>query len=340
MRFLPAGGSLATGIREVAALTQGGVAGYINLDPKVSLDVDYTADALPTAASPAWTGGASGAGQSESVSGGELSTNDAGSGTTTYARTEASLATGLPALIGARCKVASENNTGIPVFLGLSDGTKQLGIRWRPSVNRVIFCDFGSQDRGGGLTDALDLDITAYHVYEVCKITSSRVDLYIDGVRQASIAYSAFGAAGGKTFDFGHPSGSGQAAATWDEVWYKITTLWPSTSPVADFNLDSGVDDARWDMSTFLALENLYGEEGNVRYRAAAGNASGAAVSGSWLTAAQMASEADKIGRYLHLAVQLNGDGSQDAGFGGIEIAVDVPGHLVDRRVQYMAGAA
>jgi len=47
-RFLPDNGTLAAGVREVAGLTQGGVVGYVNLDPEgITNDVEYEADDLP-----------------------------------------------------------------------------------------------------------------------------------------------------------------------------------------------------------------------------------------------------------------------------------------------------
>ena len=316
-RFMPEGATLASGVREPGALADNGVGIYLNLDPAVSLDVDYTADALPESASPAWTKSGT---QSASVAGGELTLSDtSGADSIGYDRAEAGADTASSALLGARMKLTADDGGAISNILDIRDGTREVGIGLH--TDGIVVNDFAGEKPFELGDDRIDTSI--YHTYEICKVTNVRMDLYIDGRYALSVPYSALRSlAGNDGFLFGMFSNARTSTAVYDRVYYKISTLWPSDSPTFDKDFDSGSNDTVWDMSTIKMVENLFGEEGNVKYKYGAGNAAAPALNGSFLTEAQIQSEADPTGRFLRIQGQLNGDGSQDAGWGGFEIAM------------------
>ncbi|HYE91770.1 MAG TPA: hypothetical protein VEA38_12150 [Terriglobales bacterium] len=315
-RFLPENGTLASGVREPGAATQNGLAAYINLDPNVSNDVEYEAAALPSASSPAWTNNGIGA-PSESVSGGELSVSAETGEALYYSLARSGLASASPAYMRLRIKITESGTDRVYGFFArIDDGTK----RWEVLgfVDRYVASILASSVAGVGAS----VTATTYHVIELCKINAAKLSVYADGRWAFDCPASYYPAsAAADTFYFGPYLPTGTTTAVISSVHLKDATLWPSSSPTADFAFDSGVAGTVWDMSTIKMLENLFGEAGNLKYKYGAGETTSPTLNGSFLTAANLALESDPTGRYLRINVQLNGDGSQDAGWGGMEIA-------------------
>lgn len=320
LTFFPDGGTLDSGVREPSGAVVGGVARYINLDPTgIADDVSYTASVLPTSATPAWTKGGT---ASESVSGGELQLSDVSSGDRIdYEIQESGMATASPAYMSIRCKITSGAHASQPVNGGLYaevwDGTR-----------RAFFAIDGS-GAWGTLPESSDiiamgigLGTSSYHTYEIRKVKNTEVHLYIDGLLACSCSYLFFNnSTTTKRFSFGtRYYGTGEGYIT--DVKYKVSTLLPSTSPTAEFIYDSGVDGTTWDMSSIVMLENLYGEAGSITYEYGASNSSPPSLSGSYQDQTALKTESDPTGRYFRLKVKLTGDGSQDAGWGGMKIDV------------------
>ena len=318
--FLPEGGTLASGVRAPTALTQGGVSGYINLDPEgIATDVADEAGVLPDSDTPAWTKLGTVAATS---SGGILNIPDASAvDRALYRRIEAGLVSTSPAYLAFRLRLNSTSskygNAVVPHVASwnvIRDNARGMSLAVDEDGTWLL------ESSGGDNTGAgLKMSTSGYHIYELWKVKAADWRLYVDGRFVTSIDFGDGATATETDFLFGSQTGN-LVDVDYDWVHYKITTLLPATSPTADFVFDSGVAGTVWDMSTILMLENLYGEAGNVKYKYGAGETTTPTLNGSFLTAANLALEVDPTGRYFRLNVQLNGDGSQDAGWGGMQI--------------------
>jgi len=79
-------------------------------------------------------------------------------------------------------------------------------------------------------------------------------------------------------------------------------------------DLDSGVDDSDWDMSSIEIFENPNSEAGTIKYQYAYGNSADPTNwNGDWKTKGEIQALSDPSGRYFRLKIQLSGDGTQNA---------------------------
>lgn len=319
LHFLPEGGTLSSGVRAPTALTQGGLDSYINLDPgAIADDLAYEGTVLPDADTPVWTKSGTG---TPSVSGGVLNFIDASAPTESlfYSRTITEPQPATPCIIVARVRINSitrfspSYEAALLFYIGDSAGIR-AAVAF--SGETLSIADvIAARSLGGTVGPGLGV----WAVVEIRRVNSTTIEAYLDGKVVARWPYSDISSSVGQSVTFGS-TGSGIVNADIDYVRAKFTTMLPTTSPTADYVFGPFGSGTVWDMSTIRMLENLFGEAGSVKYKYGAGDTATPTLSGSFQTAAQLTSEADPTGSYLRINVQLTGDGSQDAGWGGMSI--------------------
>lgn len=140
----------------------------------------YEADALPTAATPAWTK-ESGGTYAESVDSGILNLTCSGGGYVDYYRTGLEFSDADGFRIETRVRI----NTAGSVY------TDYHGLDINPGsptyATDFIICD-GAIGLDG--TETFSMDTSDYHVYKL-KVLGDRTDVYVDGVKRLSKVVTA-----------------------------------------------------------------------------------------------------------------------------------------------------
>lgn len=104
----------------------------------------------------------------------------------------------------------------------------------------------------------------------------------------------------------------------------------PTSADCTFSQIDAGFAGSTWDMSAMLTVENPSAESGTIRYKYAVSESpitdtyasNPSAYSADWLTLAQFQALPDVTGRYIRIAQQLGGTGTQDATTGSFAIGV------------------
>lgn len=322
MSFFPHGATLEAGLRNPLAALRNGVNQYLNLDPAAGADVSYTPNVLPESATPAWTKAGT---QGAAVAAGVLTMTDTdGNDRIDYFRNEAGVVAGSSAWLAVRTQVVSGAHSSTGLLNGLNVEIWDGARRGFYQIDDHGVWQTSPSASNNALAGARADFTTSFRTVEICKKTNQEFQVYIDGLPLFANGYSfSENSAGNNGFRFSTRANTGTGTIRIEHVKYRISSLWPSSSPGTTFVLDSGSDDTVWDLSSLKSYENLYGEAGSVRYQFAAGNSvTPGALNGSNLTQVQLAAASDPTGRYLYLRVVLVGNGAQDAGWGGISINV------------------
>lgn len=228
---------------------------------KTNPTVFYAASALPAASSPAWTKATSGAGQSESVSGGVLTTAASGVSTQDYTITDGDLDTAVGTTMETRLKVISTEgfvNSAIRA-LYIQDGTNKCMLVFYSNQIRAVN-DIAQFNGVSFFMDTTD----DFHVYRLT-LKGTAVKVYVDGTLK--FTHTITDTSASQKVAFGDFSGSNNPhEEQWDYVSYWETgALTPgdlpwATSPIAvEVSLDQGETFISLSPSTDYRTYNLGG---------------------------------------------------------------------------------
>lgn len=173
-------------------------------------DVQYEADALPAAATPAWTKAAA-ATNSESVASSELHTSCSGAGGYLSYDRSGIVTAGYIAVVEAKMRVVS--HSGDANWLAIWDGTNRLSL----------FLDTNALRMYDGAYHSYTADLTANRVVRLIKYGATGWAVYLDGA--LVLSGEAFAVTATNWISFGHPNAGSAGEVYWDYVYYDLSYL-------------------------------------------------------------------------------------------------------------------